>query len=677
MGLPLLTCLFLESDYMENEEGKKISEDEQRNSRRRFLKIAGLAAGATAVAATVTTLTPGPLRKTTPDSTVFAAAAPVPPNGLTPFVDPLVIPPVLTPNTTKYPGKDYYEISIVPGTGHKFHSSLPATTLTQSYFATAPVPGVFHYLGPTIVAQSKRPVKLKVTNKLALGLHQIHQVGGVAGTPMDYTIMGTTDPTKIPPNTAVARWTDEHRVCVHLHGGKTLTQHDGGPRDWFSPAGSTQANPYPEGAAIDPAKSGSHTYEYPNDQDAAMLWYHDHAWGITRFNPFLGQAAAYIIRDKAENKLIEDGKIPNGAYEVPIVLQERLLDDTGYTIYPPTDIPGTHPRWMPEYFGDTPIVNGRAFPFFNVEPRRYRFRFLNGSQARFYNIWFHPQPLPSPSLPMWVIGSEQGFLPEPMNLNSIVIAPGERFDTIVDFTEMTPGSTLKLMNNAKAPYPDGTGGEVQEIMEFRLVPLVGTDTTSLPVRLKLPPIDPPLRKPLKSKWREIVISEIMDFTGEPLEALLDGQNFTESAPPNPPLFTEEDGETNVWQFINTTGDAHPMHLHLVKFKIVDRQMFDSTAFLDAWDEWIAAGRPKATRPSVNAFLLGAPTHPRPEETGWKDTAKANPGEVLRIIAKFDLPAGAPEGTNIYVCHCHILEHEENDMMFYYGVQKKHFRNRDK
>ena len=271
---------------------------------------------------------------------------------------------------------------------------------------------------------------------------------------------------------------------------------------------------------------------------------------------------------------------------------------------------------------------------------------------------------------MWVIGSEQGFLPKPRHLHSLVLAPGERFDTIVDFTGMTPGSTLTLMNNAKAPYPDGTGGEVQEIMQFRLVPLVGTDTTSLPHRLKLPHIDPPLPIPPKSKWREIVISEIADpITGEPLEALLDGQNFTESAPPNPPLFTEKNHEKNVWQFINTTGDAHPMHLHLVKFKIVGRQMFDSTAFLVAWDAWIAAGRPIATRPSVTAFLLGTPTLPAPEETGWKDTAKANPGEVLRIIAKFDLPDHAPKGTHIYVCHCHILEHEENDMMFYFGVNK--------
>ena len=170
----------------------------ENNSRRKFLKIAAVTAGGFALVATINGVVKVPLLGNGQDATagpLVAAAEPVPQIGLTPFVDPLVIPPVLTPDTKKYPGKDYYEISIVPGTGHKFHSSLPATTLTQSYFAKAPVPGVFHYLGPTIVAQSGRPVKLKVTNKLKLGLHQIHQAGP-GGTPMDspmdYTIMGTT-----------------------------------------------------------------------------------------------------------------------------------------------------------------------------------------------------------------------------------------------------------------------------------------------------------------------------------------------------------------------------------------------------------------------------------------------------------------------------------------------------
>jgi spore coat protein A len=310
-------------------------------------------------------------------------------------------------------------------------------------------------------------------------------------------------------------------------------------------------------------------------------------------------------------------------------------------------------------------VNGKAYPFLNVEPRRYRLRFLNGSNARFYNIWL--QGPSAGNIPIWVIGSEQGFLPAPQRLTSLVIAPGERFDTIVDFTGVKPGATLVLKNNAKAPYPGGRGGEIPEIMQFNVVPLTAADSTTLPASLILPGIAGPLTAPPVANWREIVLSEIMDpLTGQPLEALLDGLPFTASAPPNGPLFTEANGATNVWQFINTTGDAHPMHTHLVPFHVVDRQTFDAKGFLAAWNLWIAGGRVGA-RPSVTPFLKGAPILPAPEETGWKDTAKAYPGEVLRIIAKFDLPAAAPAGTNLYVCHCHILEHEENDMMFYFGV----------
>lgn len=572
------------------------------------------------------------------------------PKKLRPYVDPLVIPPVLTPDKTTYPGVDYYEISVVQGTTHKFHRDLPAT-VTHSFFSTAPAPG-FHYLGPTIIAKKGTPVKVKFTNKLPLGPHVLSNV-------MDYTIMGNTDEMMNP-------WTDEHRVSIHLHGGKVSVLSDGGPRNWFSPVGSSQANPYPEAAGA--TTIGTHTYDYPNDQPACLLWYHDHAWGITRFNPFMGQAAAYVLRDDDENALIANGALPSGAYEVPIVLQDRLLDlDTGAQIYPPTETPGTHPIWIPEYFGDTPIINGKAFPYLEVEPRRYRLRFLNGTQARFFSLWLLGA---NGNHPMWVIGSEQGFLPAPANVKKLVIGPGERYDTIVDFSGVPDGSFLVLRNNAKAPFPGGQGGQVAALMHFKVVkPLSGTDASTPPASLTLPTIPAQPATPSKP-WREIVLSEVMDpVTDSPLQAHLDGQDFLESAPPNPPLFTETDGAVSVWQFVNTTGDAHPMHTHLAPFKVLNRQRFDDVGFLAVWDEWLAAGKPPATRPSVDDFLLGNASPPDPAETGWKDTARAMPGEVLRIITQFVLPAGTPSGLHRYVCHCHILEHEENDMMFYYGVQK--------
>jgi len=570
-------------------------------------------------------------------------------DGLAKYVDPLVIPPVLTPNTTRFRGKDYYEIPIVMGTTHKFHRDLPATK-TYSYFGTPPAGG-FHYLGPTIVANKGRPVSIKFTNRLPRGIH-------IFNNAIDTTIMGSKDENGRP-------WIEENRVCVHLHGGKVLPKDDGGPRDWFSPVGSQQANPYPDSATR--GIRSSYTYEYQNDQQATLLWYHDHAWAITRFNPIAGLAAGYILRDNLENLLIRTGSLPGGKYEVPIVLQDKLIDlETGSMIYPIAESPGSvHPIWIPEYFGDLPVVNGKIYPYHTVEPRRYRLRFLNGSNARFYNIYFDGGSGP---IPFYVIGSEQGFLPFPARKNKLLIAPGERFDVLINFSGLTGNILLK--NDANAPYPSGSEGFFDEIMQFRIGTSPRNDIAEVdktPVENITLPSIPSIVAP-NTPWREIVIEEIEDpVTGDPQEALLDGWHFVDSVN-NDNLFEETAGSIKVWQFINTTGDAHPMHTHLVPFKILNRQAFNVVEFKTAWDAWIAGNR-VGPRPSVNSYLIGVSRNPDSEETGWKDTAKSYPGEVLRIVTKFDLPAGTGPGKYKYVCHCHILEHEENDMMFQFVVVK--------
>ncbi len=638
----------------------EINKDFYRIDRRTFMKMAGATVGALALGTGL--------------SKLIEPAMAVAPVRLRKFVDALVIPPVID---TTLGGS--YAISMVKGTTHKFNLNLPPTN-TYSYFGGPPAPG-FHYLGPTILARRNFPVSITFTNNLPTGPHLLTNA-------MDTTIMGNLDGVDADGNP----WTDENRVCVHLHGGKVPTEFDGGPRDWFSPVGApaSQQNPYPEAVST----NGSYTYEYPNDQPATLLWYHDHAWGITRFNPFAGLAGAYLLLDEFDISLrtgisytplgqpeynASGQTVPGGVYEVPIVLQDKLLDPvTGAMIYPvAANNLGTHPIWIPEYFGDTPVINGKAYPYHNVEPRKYRLRFLNGSNARFYNIWFDAGLGP---IPFHVIGSEQGFLPAPALVSKLLIAPGERFDTIVDFTGLAAGTTLLLKNNAKAPYPGGAGG-MGPIMQFRVIPIETTssgtpsDITTSANALVLPPIAPTPTPTAGVTPREIVLSEIMDpVTGLPMEALLDGLHFTDTLAT--PLFTEAADSVNVWQFINTTGDAHPMHPHLVPFKILNRQPFNVAGFTAAWNAWIAGAPPTIpprdplTRPLINAFLTKGPAYlPAPEESGWKDTAKAYPGEVLRIVSKFELPAGVASGLHRYVCHCHILEHEENDMMFYYGVSK--------
>jgi spore coat protein A len=543
-------------------------------------------------------------------------------------MDILPVPPKISaipPNP-----KNLGTISMNQGT-HQFHSQFLTPVPSWGYAGAG-------YLGPTIEVNSGTPITIKWVNNLP-------QIG-------NHLFQGSIDPT-IPK----ADVTDTNiPAVVHLHGGHNYAKFDGTPMQWFT---------------SDPAQNGedfvSNTFKYPNDQPSSTMWYHDHAYGFTRHNVYAGLAAFYLIRDPIEMDLINgtnnSGKNPGlqkipsgyGTYEYPIAIQDKIFNPDGSMFYPTQGITAIHPIWIPEFFGDTPVINGKAYPYLDVEPRRYRFRFVNGSQARFYNIWFDNGLGP---VPFWVIGSDGGFLPNsPAKVNKLLISPGERFDIIFDFSNMLDGTLLTLNNNAKAPYPGGRGGEIPHIMQFKVVkPFAGDDTTPGD-SLVLPPLNPdPLTVPvIGALWREIVIQENADpLTGEPVEALLNNVHYDVG---NPPMFSPVLDDTEVWQFINMTGDAHPMHTHLVMFQVLDRQPFDLAGFTAAWNAYIAGG----PKPTINNFLtVGPKVLPPKEETGWKDTAKVYPGEILRVIAKFDR-------LGKYVCHCHILEHEENDMMFEFEV----------
>ena len=536
----------------------------------------------------------------------------IPPLKLAKYVDGLPIPPAIDLRNNPTP----HTIAMARGS-HKFHRDLPAT---QAFGY-----GGAGYLGPTIVAQSGSPITITWVNNLP---------SDYPGTiPIDDTLPGMDEGWQHIGNLP---------AVAHLHGGLNLPQFDGTPLQWFNSDGR-----------------GSHyitnTFTYNNDQRAANIWYHDHALGVTRLNVYAGLAGYYLLRDEFDTGDGDNG-LPSGAYEVPIVIQDRLFNPDGSLFYSPPnngvqalnpDYP--HPTWIPEFFGDTPVVNGKAYPFLNVEPRRYRFRVINGSNARFYNMWFEANNIP---MPFHQIGTDQGLLPTAAPLTKVLFGPGERLDLIVDFTGMA-GAIITLKNNAKAPYPGGAGGAIPAIMQFRVnLPLTGTDASLPAASLTLPAITP---LPATNSKREIMLKENIDaITGVPVTVTIDNTPFMDPATETPTLGAVED-----WLFINTTGDAHPMHTHLVAFQIISRQKFDSKAYLAAY---LATG----TKPPVAGYLLGAPVPPPANEAGWKDTARAMPGEVLRIRAKFDVPTGSvlPPGhaNPEYVYHCHILEHEENDMM---------------
>jgi len=591
-------------------------------TRRDFLKI-GLASGvALALPKGWISSLASPTRWN--DSLAFAAAGTP---ALTKFVDRLVHPiPKLSPDITSYPGADYYEVSMSAGSWN-FHSQLG----TAKTFRYDDMP----YLGPTIEAQKDRPVVVKFINNLPI-------------TDAEHPLAGAIDPTVPDPD--MYPGLVPGRATPHLHGGFSAPQFDGHPHSWFTADGihGSHYDTMP-GAAANEA-----IFQYSNQQPAAPLWYHDHAMGITRLNVYAGLAGLYLVRDDVEASL----NLPSGDYEVPLVVQDKSFNPDGSLFYPTSSgvlAPYPHPIWVPEFFGDTPVINAVAYPYLDVEPRRYRLRFYNGSQARFYNLKFTTKQ--NINLPFWIIGMEQSLLPAPVQTTKLLLAPGERADVIIDFGGLPKGTPVTLKNDAKAPYPGGRGGDVIQVMQFKVIlPLNGRDTTTPPAQLLLPGIQP-LSPTSGAPMREVVMRETEDpVSGVPTEVRLNGKWFDDPVDESP-----QAGDTEVWQFINLTVDAHPMHLHLVRFQVYDRQSFDAVSYMIDWDAWVAAGRNPGTKPVLANYITGPAVPPPPEEMGWKDTVKSYPGQITRLIAKFDLPPLATTPAD-YVYHCHILEHEENEMM---------------
>jgi len=574
---------------------------------------------------------------------------------LTKWVDPLPVPPVATKTFVPLLSRlvDFYEINMTDSQ-HKFHSELgPATVWTYGQPGKTPV-----LLGPTIVATTGRPVVIKWINKLPTGLEDFPLWQSI-----DTTIPGAPGfgIDKVPPGAAIP----------HLHGGHTAARFDGTPDQWWTADGAKGPDYV------------TNTFTYVNDQPASLIWYHDHTLGATRFKPYLGLAAAYLVFDKIDDgNAILGQKVPSGygKYHLPLVIQDKQFNVDGTLFYPTAADGGSgdHPTWVPEFFGDTPVINGKAYPFLDAQPRRYRLRLLNGSQARFYTLRFQ---LDGGDLPFWVIGSEGGLLPQPAEMTSLVMAPGERFDVIIDFTGIELGSTVMMTNDARVPYPDGDEVEpdMTQLMLIKIITAVpddDPDNTVLPSDLNLPAVSR-LTASNGLLPRDVVARENMVLVDrgegpeeEPNEVLLNGYHFME-----PTTDFIKLGTTETWQWINLTVDAHPMHPHLVTVQVVNRQKIDVDAYKAAWADYLESGR-TTTKPDVSSYLDGPVIPPAPEEMGYKDTVKTPPGYVTRTRAKFTLASTSlldydwkTKSFGKWVYHCHILEHEENDMMRPFVVVK--------
>jgi spore coat protein A, manganese oxidase len=485
----------------------------------------------------------------------------------------------------------------------QLHPKLPPTPL-WAYDDGSGLAGQAGSFGMAVVAQSGTPLTMDFTNEL----------------PEIY-------PSWIPVDLRLTPLGNAVRVMTHLHGGFVAGDSDGNPAvtpNGFGP-GETQ------------------TVFYPNQlpqMPASLLWFHDHGLGATRLNVFAGLAAAYILRDATDTGQEPNAiGIPGGAYEIPLVIQDRQFNRDGTFLYPTSDLSGV--TWIGEYFGDVMLVNGKVWPYLDVEPRMYRLRILNGCNARILNLDIG-------GARVWQIGAEGGMWDKPVPIKEVVLASAERADLIVDFRNLA-GRTL-VVKNHKPPHPISTPAPpLTQVMQIR----VGTRVTQ-PGPASIPRALPGRAAdlPRATQTRYITLNEVDAETSDWV-LNMNGARFSDE----PTTETPRAGTIEDWVYINMTEDTHPLHTHLVTFQVIGRTPFDAEAYRDLYGG--ADGVPGGIDPAP--FATGPMLPPSPDERGFKDTVKVNPGYFTTIRAKFDLPAGvtAPQR---YVHHCHIVEHEDNDMM---------------
>ena len=561
-----------------------------------------------------------------------------PTTSLTRFKDCLRVPPILHPHKTD-DQRYHLRIQMRPAQV-QLHSELPPSEV-WTYEGLLP--------GPTIEVARGQHVQIEWVN--AIPAAQPYPITAVTAPDGSQNEPGRSGR---PANLTVARlppWT-----VVHLHGGRTAAGSDG----------------WTENACL----SGQFTTsDYANDQQATLLWYHDHAMGITRFNVYAGLAGLYIIRDAEEAAL----HLPAGPYEIPLLIQDRNLETapdgslTGRLLHKIED--GTM-----EFFGPFTLVNGTIWPHLPVEARQYRLRLLNGSNARLYRLVLLDESGSPVVEQIKQIGTDGGLLGQPVEIpwDGLLLAPAERADLIVDFRAL-PGQRLILVNTAGAPFdnspatqPPGTPDLENrlphpEVMEFRVSSRPVDDPFVLPTALsssyrrlehdRLPPAH---------QHRVVAMVEYPDgmltfhelaevpdggaAAGEALMAIADEQGKTVRYRTIARQFEDTVnwfvayGSTEVWSILNLTEDTHPFHVHLVQFQALSRDLYNKDGF-----------HPATGATTVPISFQGHGTLDA-NELGWKDTVRVNPGEMVSIAATFDGFTGR------YMYHCHILEHEDHDMM---------------
>ncbi|MCP2163814.1 multicopper oxidase family protein [Goodfellowiella coeruleoviolacea] len=639
--------------------------------------------------------TGAPVVAPAPDSVagvvVRAAQEELDPSRITKYVTPLVVPAVM-PTDPGYPDSeiDYYTIGARQFQQQVLPRGLPRTTVWC--YGAEGQSNTFSYPGRTIEARVDRPIQVTWVNGLVdrrgnflphllpvdQTLHWANPPGGEQGR--DSRPQFTTKP---------GPYTGPVPLVTHLHGARAGEESDGHAEAWYLPDahdipdGYARVGSYYEEFAEQYADEfgvrwtpGTASFFYDNDQPASTLWYHDHALGMTRVNIYAGLAGFYLLRGGAHD--LADA-LPGSApgeggqgrsYEIPLLIQDRTFNVDGSLRYPTGPSPhtegehstvepatsGTGTRevistslWIPHYFGRVMVVNGNTWPNLDVEPRRYRFRLLNGCNSRTLILKLADNPLATrpanPALPLWQIGGDGGFLPTPVKLRQLLLGPAERADVVVDFTGLAPGTNLYLINEGPdtvfrgglpgKDFPPADPNVSGQVLRFHVVDLVSEDTSVPPDKLGHLPTPP--RPGEATVVRRLSLSETRLPDGSKVPVLGGVGQAGEPVPMHwhhPVSENPRVGDTEIWELHNYTDHAHPIHLHQVSFEVLGRK-----PFFDEGDH---------TRP------------PEVWETGPKDTVIAYTQEITRIKATFDRPG-------LFTWHCHLLEHEDNEMMRPYQV----------
>ena len=638
------------------------------------------------------------------------------PSTIPKFVDQLVIPPVYVPHytfdcTTKRIVQEYkvdmteFYQQILPTQDANGNPTGFGQTKVWGYAGKAKDPLTGKFLGyfqssPSCTFETIKglPVRVTWTNKITspsiFAVDPTIHWANPNNIPMD---MGMGPPPAgtptapfptFPPgfdgtqeNPPGYFWNAQSPVplVTHLHGAIVRSDSDGGPEQWFTATGVHG----PDYRTTKPTAANSAVYYYPNDQEPTTLFYHDHALGITRLNVASGLAGFWIIRGRCDPI---DNMLPSGKYEIPLAIQDRSFNTDGSMWFPTEgNNPDIHPYWNPEFFGNAIMVNGKLWPNLNVDRGQYFFRIVDGSNARFYNISLAVDGSET-ILPFTQIMSDGGYIKSAVTMNSLVIAPGERVGILVDFKNLAPGTKVIMKNTAPAPYPNGdpVDENTGQIMQFTVGAKTGYRAKTLPTTLAstLKGSFPTLKS--DSPSRTLPYFEAMSPTDQPLGIFLNGQRWSGVLTETPRV-----GSTEDWWLVNPTMDTHPIHTHLTQFQLVYRIPFDAAAY-EA--DWMALNGmvpvdmnvvPQTL--DVTPYLTGPPEPPAPNELAWKDTIQTPPGYVTVIRIRWapqDSPVTGPRaphpGVNQYpfnpvigpgyVWHCHILDHEDNEMMRPYKVQ---------